>query len=202
MCCRYWVDESPELRPFVEEMNRSPLTERFLERGPVTTQGEVRPTDVVPVIASSRRGIQAVFPMKWGFGGRTLLINARTETAAGKPAFRAAWESHRCIVPAGFYFEWEHLTGGDGKKRTGAKYMIRPKDSAVTYMCGLYRVENGLPAFVILTRESGGAIRFIHDRMPLMMPEDLGGAWIRPETRPEELLKNAVTDLLFRIADA
>ena len=197
MCCRYWFDESPELRPFVEEMNRSPLVEKFVKTGPITTQGEVRPTNVVPVIASNKRGQKAVYPMKWGFSGRTLLVNARSETASTKPTFSDAWKSHRCIVPASYYFEWEHLISNDGKKKTGPKYLIQPKDSAVTWMCGLYRIEEGLPVFVILTRAPGEEIRFIHDRMPLILPEEFVGEWIKPETRPEELVKEAQTEMYF-----
>lgn len=200
MCCRYWFDESPELRPFVEEMNRSPLVEKFVETASITMQGEVRPTNVVPVIASNRRGEKAVYPMKWGFSGRTLLVNARSETAATKPTFSDAWKSHRCIVPASCYFEWEHLVSDDGRKKTGPKYLIRPKDSAVTWMCGLYRIEQGLPVFVILTREPGKEIRFIHDRMPLMLPEQYVREWIKPEARPEELVTEAQTEMYFEKA--
>ena len=200
MCCRYWFDESPELRPFVEEMNRSPLVEKYVKTGPSTTQGEVRPTNVVPVIASNKRGQKAVYPMKWGFSGRTLLVNARSETASTKPTFSDAWKSHRCIVPASYYFEWEHLISNDGKKKTGPKYLIQPKDSAVTWMCGLYRIEEGLPVFVILTRAPSEEIRFIHDRMPLILPEQYVSEWIKPETRPEELVKEAQTEMYFEKA--
>ena len=163
MCCRYWADESPEIREIVEEMNKSPLVDKWQQTTGITTYGEVRPTNVVPVIASNRAGARAVFPMKWGFTGRTLLMNARTETAPVKPTFKEAWASHRCIIPASWYYEWEHLTGNDGRKRTGAKYLIQPKGSDMTWLCGLYRIENGLPVFVILTREPGDEIRFIHD---------------------------------------
>ena len=83
MCCRYWTDESTEFREIVEEMNRSALVDQWHSTGRIVTAGEVRPTDVVPVIAPGRTGKRAVFPMKWGYSGRTLLINARTETAAG-----------------------------------------------------------------------------------------------------------------------
>ena len=197
MCCRYWVDESPEIRPIVEEMNRSPLLGRWDKRIEIVTSGEARPANVVPVIAPDRSGMRRVFPMKWGFSGKTLLLNARTETAADRPTFKEAWRSHRCIVPASCYFEWEHLTGPDGKKRTGTKYRIRPKDSTMTWLCGLYRVEEGLPVFVILTREPGEEIRFIHDRMPLIMPDDLVEKWIAPGSSPEDLLDRALTDMLF-----
>jgi len=88
VCCRYWADESPEIREIVEEMNKSPLVDKWQQTTGITTYGEVRPTNVVPVIVSNRAGVRAVFPMKWGFTGRTLLMNARTETAPVKATFR------------------------------------------------------------------------------------------------------------------
>ena len=195
MCCRYWTDESPELREIVEEMNRSSLVRKWQTTAKITTYGEIRPTDVVPVIAPNRNGERAVFPMKWGFSERTLLMNARSETARVRPTFREAWDRHRCIVPASWYFEWEHRVGADGKKHTGDKYRIRPKEGELTWLAGLYRIENGLPVFVILTREPGEELRFLHDRMPLLLPGELVDAWIRPDTRPEDLLEKALTDV-------
>ena len=196
MCCRYWFDESPELRPFVEAMNRSPLMERFSGGAEIVTSGEVRPTNVAPVIASDKQGRRAVYPMKWGFSGKSLLINARTESAAAKPTFKEAWQAHRCIVPASAYFEWVHMTDSRGRKRTGPKYRIQPAEGQL-WMCGLYRVENGLPAFVILTRDAAESLRFIHDRMPLMLPEPYVGEWIRPDATPETLLDFAQTEMTY-----
>ena len=201
MCCRYWTDKSPELRAIVEEMNRSPLVKKWQNTTSVKSYGEIRPTDVVPVIAPDRTGDRAVYPMKWGYTGKQLLLNARTESAGKKPTFRDDWAKHRCIVPASWYFEWEHRLGNDGKKYTGDKYMIQPKGSAMTWLCGLYRIENGMPVFVILTREPGEEIRFIHDRMPLIMPERLVNEWIRPDVKPEELLPYALTDMVFEKAE-
>ncbi len=198
MCCRYYIDEgTPELQEIVSRMNRSPLVSRWQENVSVVTLGEVRPTNVVPVIAPSRRGDRAVFPMQWGYTGRSLLINARAETAADKPTFREDWQRHRCIVPASWYFEWEHLIGADGKKQTGRKFVIRPENARITWLGGLYRIENGLPHFVILTREPGDNIRFIHDRMPLILPEDQTDEWIRPDADPERLLSFAETNMTY-----
>ena len=135
--------------------------------------------------------------MKWGFTGKTLLINAKTETAAIKPTFRDAWASHRCIVPASWYFEWEHMTMNDGKKKTGDKFMLQPKGSPVTWLCGLYRIEEGLPCYVILTREPSEEIRFIHDRMPLMLPDQCIDEWINPAANPAEIIQKAQTDILY-----
>jgi putative SOS response-associated peptidase YedK len=202
MCGRYWIDDTLEQRQIAEEMMRSALVARWKDKAAVKTQGEIRPTDVVPVIAPNRHGARTVYPMKWGYTGRSLLINARSETAAEKQTFREDWARHRCIVPASWYFEWEHYLDKGGRKRTGDKYMIRPQETypALTWLCGLYRIEGGLPAFVILTREPGEKIRFIHDRMPLIMPGELVNEWIRPDTKPEELMPYALTDMDFEKA--
>lgn len=200
MCCRYYTEESPELRPIVEEMNRSPLVRKWHQTCAVKDYGEMRPTDVVPMIAPNRSGNKAVFPMKWGYASKTLLMNARTETAAEKLTFKDDWQKHRCIVPASWYYEWEHRLGNDGKKHTGDKYMIQPKGATVTWLCGLYRIEDGMSYFVILTWEPGEGIRFIHDRMPLIMPEDLVNEWIRPDVKPEELLPHSLTEMVFEKA--
>ena len=84
-----------------------------------------------------------------------------------------------------------------GKKHAGDKYMIQPAGDTMTWLCGLYRIENNFPVFVVLTREPGGQIRFIHDRMPLILPGELVNDWIRPDTKPENLLGNALTDMVF-----
>ena len=43
-------------------------------------------------------------------------------------------------------------------------------------------------------------VTFIHDRMPLILPEEFVGEWIKPETRPEELVKEAQTEMYFEKA--
>jgi len=200
MCCRYLLEESPELRPIIEEMNRSPLAGRLFPREALRSGGEVRPSDVAPVLAPDRSGRRTVFPMKWGFRAKTLIVNARAETAAERPLFRDSWQSRRCAVPSSCYFEWEHPASPDGRRKTGTKYRLQEKDAPLTWLCGLYRMEEGIPCFVVLTRAPGENIRFIHDRMPLILPESAVEEWIRPETRPEDLLSLARTDLIFRPA--
>ena len=201
MCCRFYMEMSEELRPIVEEMNRSPLLPYFSDETAVIQAGEAVPSRVMPAIAMNRAGKKTVFPMKWGFsvpktgGGSGLLINARVETAAQKPTFREAWNTHRCIVPASWYFEWEHDAAG---KATKTKYAIQPQGQSLTWLCGLYRLERGLPAFVILTREPAEDIRFIHNRMPLMLPREQVDAWISPREKPESILAFAQTRMRFQ----
>ena len=204
MCYRYYIaPKSLEMEPLVLEALSSPLLKRLIKEPDqgLITSGEVRPTNVAPVIATSRGGEKAVFPMKWGFQipGRSLVINARSETAAIKPTFRDSWAAHRCIVPASSYIEWEHFVDESGRKKTGDKYRIRPITGQLTYLCGLYRIEAGLPVFTVLTRDPSDSVRRIHDRMPLILPEDLIAPWINPTTDPTELLPYALTEMELEI---
>jgi putative SOS response-associated peptidase YedK len=183
---------------FISEMMQSSLIKKFRDAGAsVLTGGEARPTNVVPVIAPDRNGIKTVFPMRWGFRvpGLSLVVNARTETAAVRPTFRDAWRQHRCAIPAESYIEWEHIATPNGKTRTGDKFSIHPIEEPVTWLCGLYRIEDGLPVFTVLTREPSESVRHIHDRMPLILPESLIDAWVDPGRRAEDLLGHAVTAL-------
>lgn len=84
-----------------------------------------------------------------------------------------------------------------GKIRVGSKYRIRPRDASVTWLCGLYRIEDGLPVFTVLTKEPSAEVARIHNRMPLILPADLADRWIFPGTRPETLLSGALTDMVM-----
>lgn len=84
----------------------------------------------------------------------------------------------------------------DGKIKTGDRYIIQPKDANITWLCGLYHIENDFPTFVVLTREPSQDIAFIHDRMPLILPEHMIGDWIRPSADPDDMIKRALTDMI------
>ena len=210
MCSRYYVELSPELRPVIEAAKNSSLAGKMVHRlgRPVITEGEVKPTDIAPVIASNAKGMKSVFPMIWGFRQaeqentkRTQpLINARSETAETKPTFRECWQRRRCIVPVSYYFEWEHLTRPDGSKKVGDKYAIQPAGATAAWLAGLYRMENGYPFFTILTRPSEGELSRIHDRMPLILSAVFIDDWINPATPADTVRKiaaSAATNMIF-----
>lgn len=202
MCCRFYMEMSPELRPIVEEAQRSKLYASHIARiaKPLTAEGEVFPGAMVPVLATSRSGRKSVFPMIWGFnvpGIKRLVANARCETAAEKRSFRESWAIHRCIIPASWYYEWEHLPSPTGESRAGKKYAIQPQNERMTYLCGVYRMEDTFPHFVILTREAGNDISFLHDRMPLILPEKEISRWIDPNANPHILLEAALENMIF-----
>lgn len=203
MCTHYFLSSSkPELENIINEVKVSPLSQRFVTAGnEIKTEGMINPTDVVPVLAPNPRGEMKVYPMKWGytniFKEGTLLLNARLETAFQKPTFRYDWLNHRCIIPASYYFEWAHERYDNGTIKIGDRYMIHPKDEAITWLCGLYHIEDKFPTFVVLTREPGPEVSQIHDRMPLILPYHLISEWIRPGADPKELATEAITEMIL-----
>lgn len=191
MCGRYFIDGGAMealWREIVGALNPHAAANR------VKTSGEIFPTDTVPVIANSHALTPSVFAMSWGYtlpdGKR--IINARSETAADKPLFRDGMARRRCVVPASHYFEWERSGGAK------TKYAIRPEVDGVLWMAGLYRIENGRPAFVVLTRDVAKSIAFIHSRMPVILPAEKVFDWLDPQCSAKDLLRDAVLDVRYR----
>lgn len=207
MCTRYYMDDASEqMSEIIMKAKRSKLAQSLVNKlgRPLVTSGEARPTDLVPVIAPNASRARTVFAMQWGFNNPDhdfTLFNARTETAASKPTFRDAWRSHRCIVPASYYFEWQHYKTPDGKTKTGSKYAIQPTGDEITWLCGLYRMDDTVPCFVILTRDPVVELAEIHDRMPLILPENRIDEWINPDSDPGTLLPYALTDMYVEKAE-
>ena len=191
MCGRYFLadsDNSGELRSIIDQLNR---------RGVTVKTGEIFPTDTVPVLANNRNRRVVPFPMQWGYtlpDGR-LLINARSETAGEKPLFQDAMRQHRCLIPATNYFEWEK------RGREKIKYAIRQADAGLLYMAGLYRMENGRAVFTILTRKPAEQIRFIHDRMPVILTSDVKQAWLNLDCDAAQTLPQACENVAFCAVD-
>ncbi|WP_306027169.1 SOS response-associated peptidase [Stappia sp. MMSF_3263] len=129
----------------------------------------------------------------------SLLINARAETAADKPSFRAAVRHRRCLVPASGYYEWH-------RPETGEKtpYYIRPRDGGIVAFAGLWEewcdpdggeIETG----ALLTVPANAALAPIHHRMPVVVaPEDFD-TWLdvggTPLKEALALLRPAAGDL-------
>lgn len=202
MCCRcHMEDYDPELAPILGIAIKSPLITRIqkVRPTPLVQSGDVFPTNLVAAVASDKQKNASVFPMIWGFSvqGRSApIINARVESAAEKPTFRDAWKEHRCAVPVSWYYEWQHLPAPDGKNTVKTKFAIQPREAGITWLCGLYRLEDSIPVFVILTREPGQSIACIHDRMPLILPKKAIRDWVNPDVNPKDILQYALTDMV------
>lgn len=212
MCTRFYYDNSISvLKEYEEAASKSKLMNHFAEvmSKPLLKNAEVRPTDVVPVLAPNKDGKQTVFPMLWGFtislpkepnlgNNGWLCINARVETAPKKKTFAESWQRRRCIIPCAYYYEWRHEKNpSNGKDVPKEKYMIQPAGMEITYLAGLYRVENGYPVFTVLTTDPPEELLGIHDRMPVIMPEEAVNDWINPSSNPMAVLPKHITEMYF-----
>ncbi len=120
------------------------------------------------------------------------MINARVETVADKPAYRRAFATRRCLLPADGYFEWyptDDLTPA-GKPRK-QPFFIHPRDGGILAMAGIYEIwrdptkdEDDPNRFrwttSIVTTDAEDALGRIHDRMPMMVEPSRWASWLDP----------------------
>ncbi len=107
-----------------------------------------------------------------------LIVNARAETMAAKPAFRDAVNHKRCIVPASGYYEWHTLP--NGKKQP---YYITLRSGAPIALAGLYDTWMGpdgeeIDTVATITVPAGPDVDHIHHRMPAILEGDAIDAWL------------------------
>lgn len=146
---------------------------------------EIFPSNSVPVIHRGKEVERTVHLMKWGFAPsfmNKILINARAETVAEKRLFKEAFFRRRCLVPASGYFEWEKLADENGKIKK-VKRAISVPDKKIVSMAGIYdrfQDKEGKPfwAVTILTKASNDDVREVHDRMPVILDEEMEKTWI------------------------
>ncbi|MBW0116765.1 SOS response-associated peptidase [Pseudonocardia abyssalis] len=119
------------------------------------------------------------------------MINARSETAAEKPAFKRAMNARRCLIPADGWYEWQR--GPDHKQ----PYYTRYADGSSLAMAGIWEFwkpkddpENaypdGLVTASVLTTGAVGDLAQVHDRMPLLLPPSAWDAWLDPDTGADD----------------
>lgn len=213
MCGRYASSRDP-----------SDLVEEFeIESGSVRESVEelpdnynVAPTNqVIAVVERKNRDVpdetvRKLTTVKWGLvpswakdtsiGSR--LINARMETVAEKPAFKKAFATRRCILPADGYYEWYTAEEKVNGKPVKQPYFIHPPDGSILAMAGLYEIwrdksvqdadkdEAWLWTCTVLTTSSTDDLGRIHDRMPLLVERERYDAWLDPlSSDPDELLE-------------
>ncbi len=164
----------------------------------------IAPTQPAPVVVM-REAVATLCLMRWGLvphwaddlsiGVRH--INARAETAAGKPAFRDALRRRRCLVAADGFYEWQK----DGKRRI--PFAFAPADGAPVTFAGIWdrwKVRDradGVTApwvesFSILTTAADALVSPLHDRMPVVVSPADRARWIAGE----EMSSDALADLL------
>ncbi|WP_372602706.1 SOS response-associated peptidase [Actibacterium sp.] len=131
-------------------------------------------------IVASTEGQRRLRPMRWGFVPQwyktptdgPLLINARAETIAEKPAFRAACRQRRGLIPATGYYEWSAGPGG-----ARLPWYIHRSDGAPIAFAAIWQDweqdGQGISTCAIVTTRANDSLSAVHDRMPLSIePRD------------------------------
>ncbi|HGG04094.1 MAG TPA: SOS response-associated peptidase [Aliiroseovarius sp.] len=121
--------------------------------------------------------------MRWGFiphwykkaNGGPLLINARAETLADKPAFRAAARDRRCLIPASGFYEWSK-----GENDARLPWYITRRDRAPLVFAGIWQNwgDDAAPTCAIVTTGAGPPISAIHHRVPVVLEPDDWALWL------------------------
>lgn len=203
MCGRYASIKAPA--DLADEFQAVDATD-----GAVAVDYNVAPTkSVVAVVARHPRDAEgtpdpdvterSLRVVRWGLvpswakdpksGAR--MINARSESAAEKPAFKRALNARRCLLPADGWYEWQRVPqqGSAGHKQP---YYTHYANGASLAMAGLWEYwkpkedpdnlyPDGLVTATVLTTAAVGPLTQVHDRMPLILPPSAWDAWLNPD---------------------
>lgn len=185
MCCRFSLITPAEV---VRRLLGYP------ERPNLMPRANIAPTQDVGAVRLGADGARHFVWLRWGLipawakdaaiGNK--MINARAETVAEKPAFRAAFRCRRCLVAADGFYEWR--SEGGGKQ----PYRVTRADGVPFAFAGLWerwdKTPDGPPleTCCIVTTDANDLVRPIHPRMPVILdPEDVA-PWLDPATPPGE----------------
>lgn len=189
MCGRYDLSENPAA---IRAKFSVPSVPDF------SANIDVRPTELNPIVrlnkardarecALARWGLVPSFAKDLAFGTRC--INARAESLRTAPAFRAAYEARRCLVPANAFYEWS------GPKGHRVKWRIVLKDEPLFALAGLWewwkdRAADALPvhSYTVITTDANAALMHIHDRMPVIIAAQDYARWLDPKEDVSDLL--------------
>ena len=170
----------------------------LFEMPPFTPRFNIAPTQPVAVVRRSSAKAEPqreLVWLRWGLipswakdpaiGNR--MINARAETVAQKPSYRAAFRRRRCLVVADGFYEWAR----GGKPRQ--PYFIRMRDDRPFAFAGLWESWQGpdegpIESCTLLTTEPNSLLEPIHNRMPVILAEGDYARWLDPALqRPDAL---------------
>jgi putative SOS response-associated peptidase YedK len=166
-----------------------------------TPRYNVAPTQQVVVIIAAEKpaGLMGV-GMKWGLipswskdtKMAGAMINARGETVAEKPAFRAAFKRRRCIIPVSGFYEWQKL---DAKNKQ--PYYMTPAQEKVFRFAGLWEQWTSpegevIQSCTIITTTSNHKLEFLHDRMPVILDEEGMEVWLDHGIEDPKVLQSLI----------
>jgi putative SOS response-associated peptidase YedK len=157
---------------------------------------DIRPTQAVDAVAL-RDARRVLGPMRWGFlphwyktqGDGPLIINARSEEIATKPAFRDAVRETRCLIPADGFYEW---TPGEAPARERVHWLA-PAAGGLVAFAGVWRLWKGadgaaMATVAIVTCAASADLAAIHHRMPVVIAPGDHALWLGEAGRGAALL--------------
>jgi putative SOS response-associated peptidase YedK len=173
------------------------LEERFaitIPEGIYNPRYNAAPSQKMLVVAEEKPQVAALFRWgliphwakdpKIGYG----LINARAETVSEKPSFRVPFRRQRCFVLADGFYEW------DKKSNSHIPYRIILGEGKPFAFAGIYDFWHAptgqeIRSFSIITTEANSLVSKIHDRMPVILPEQEERNWLDPNLELEAAKK-------------
>lgn len=173
------------------------------ERGRNTqARYNIAPTQDVLIVCNDTAGMQKAETARWWLVPhwakempKAAMINARIETIGTSPAFRDAFKSRRCLIPASGFYEWT-VSEEDGKKDPWLIY--QPGQSPFSF-AGLWAQNErlGVTSCTIVTMPAAMPMTRLHDRQPSILDPALYKEWLDPNTsgaRAKELLEQGNID--------
>lgn len=154
--------------------------------------------DLLVVRRHPETGGHTLDPLRWGLipswareRPKPLPINARSETVARLPMFRAAYRKRRCLFPIDGFYEWARVEG----RRTKQPYAIAMADRRPFALAGLWEnwqdpaTGEWTRTFCVLTTEANSLVGDVHDRMPVILRTEDHARWLGDEPDPADLLQ-------------
>jgi putative SOS response-associated peptidase YedK len=166
----------------------------------LTPRYNIAPTQTVAAIREVD-GRRELVQLRWGLlpawsdasKGGPPMINARSETAAKRPAFRNAFRRRRCLIPADGFYEWQAAEAGPKQP-----FLITLRDERPFAFAGLWERcpgpdQSTVESCTILTTNANDRLRELHDRMPVILPQDHYGPWLDPHLEDADALQTLLT---------
>lgn len=162
----------------------------------------VAPTSQVPMLRLDEQGGLELVPARWGLipswwkeaKPPTMSFFARSEEAAGKPLWRQSLRSHRCLMPAHGWYEWnpnQQVRNASGRLVHQPYYLYSPNDPmlAIAAIWASWTGPDGQEVIscALLTRDAAPSISAIHNRMPVILPQEQFSPWLSPGTKEEQV---------------
>jgi putative SOS response-associated peptidase YedK len=201
MCGRFVSSSSPEriAAYFGAETSVESLGENYNVAPTNDIYGVVEDNDGTLTVQAFHWGLIPIWAKERKVGQK--MINARSETIAEKPAFKADFKKHRCIIPMDGFYEWAAGVEGGPVTKAGKPikrpHLIHRVDGEPLAVAGLWSAWRDktegpeapwLHSAAVVTTSANATMSKIHDRMPVILPKAMWHLWLDPTNQNIEML--------------